>query len=355
MNRMAAGNLEPPRGLDARILIVDDQRTNIVVLSAILQTAGATNVATETSPHLVIDRVLNWQPDLVLLDLHMPGKSGYELLEELEAIDAPTLPMVIVVTADDTQEATRQALRLGANDLLIKPVDPAEMLLRIDQLLSMRFYQNRLRARSSQLESQVRLRTAELEAAHKETLARLAVAAEYRDDETGRHAQRVGMLAAVLAQEMGLDPRVVELMEAAAALHDVGKIGIPDNILLKPGSLTPAEFAVMQTHTTIGFNILKGSEVRLLRLAAKIALSHHERWDGEGYPQRLRGDSAPVVGRIVAVADAFDAMTHLRPYRRAMSIGDAAGEILKGADSQFDPRVVDAFQASLSRLGAVSV
>ncbi len=126
MNRMAAGNLEPPRGLDARILIVDDQRTNIVVLSAVLQTTGATNVATETSPHLVIDRVLNWQPDLVLLDLHMPGKSGYELLEELEAIDAPTLPMVIVVTADDTQEATRQALRLGANDLLIKPLADTE-------------------------------------------------------------------------------------------------------------------------------------------------------------------------------------------------------------------------------------
>jgi len=196
---------------------------------------------------------------------------------------------------------------------------------------------------NASLKEKVRERTQELEKAHLEMLDRLAVATEFRDDGTGRHIRRVGHMAAVLARDLDLPPHRVELIKRAAPLHDVGKIGIPDRILLKPGTLTPEEFEVVKTHTTIGARILAGGKFALLRMAEEITLSHHERWDGTGYPGGLRGEAIPLSGRIVAVADAFDALTSPRSYRRARSVEEAVVAIKRGAGTQFDPKVVDAF------------
>ena len=193
------------------------------------------------------------------------------------------------------------------------------------------------------LEERVRERTQELEATHLEMLDRLAVAAEFRDDATGQHIKRVGQMSAILAQSLGLSKNQVELIQRAAPLHDVGKIGIPDRILLKPGTLIPEEFEVIKTHTTIGARILAGGRFALLRMAEEIALTHHERWDGTGYPQGLKGEAIPLPGRIVALADAFDALTSPRSYKKAQSVEAAVVAIKRGAGTQFDPRVVDAF------------
>ena len=202
-----------------------------------------------------------------------------------------------------------------------------------------------VQAQNAVLEERVRERTRELEEAHVEMLDRLAVAAEFRDDDTGQHIRRVGQMSAILARDLGLPRDQVELIRRAAPLHDVGKIGIPDRILLKPGKLTPEEFEVIKTHATIGARILSGGRFPLLKLAEEIALTHHERWDGTGYPHGLKGEAIPLSGRIVALADAFDALTAPRSYRKTRSVEEAVVTIQRAAGTQFDPRVVDTFMA----------
>ena len=236
----------------------------------------------------------------------------------------------------------RRALAAGAQDFISKPFDLAEVQLRIDNLLHARFLHLALREQNDALESQVRARTAELERAQRDIAERLARAADYRDDDTGRYIYRVGRMAALLAQELGWSPADVELIGQAAPLHDVGKIGIPDRILLKPGKLTPEEFERMKQHTTIGARLLAGSPIAVLQMARDIALRHHERWDGTGYAG-LAGTAIPLAARITTVVDVFDALTHRRPYKEPWPVEAAVEEIVRQSGRHFDPEIVSAF------------
>ena len=247
-----------------------------------------------------------------------------------------------MLTAESSAEAKLRALAAGATDFLTKPFDVSEATLRVANLLDRRFLHRTLENMNQTLEFRVRQRSEELESSYSEMLERLALAAEYRDDDTGGHIQRVGRTAALVARELGLPPDQVDLISRGAAMHDVGKIGIPDAILLKPGRLTPQEFEIVKTHTVIGARILAGSRSPLLKMAESIARSHHERWDGCGYAGLAR-EAIPLEARITAVSDTFDAMTSDRPYRGARSVEEAVTEIRDERGRQFDPDVVDAF------------
>lgn len=328
----------------ARILIVDDQLANVRLLDRLLRRAGYTALTGTTDPRRVMPLFSASEPDLVILDLHMPHLDGFALMQALgPAIPRDTYLPLLVMTADITPEAKQRALAMGAKDFLTKPFDTTETLLRIRNLLETRRLHLQLQRQNQTLEEKVEERTQELAAAQLEILERLALAAEYRDDDTGQHTQRVGRIAALLARALGWPAEQGELIGRAAPLHDLGKIGIPDWILLKPEKLTADEFARMQQHTNVGARILSGSRFPLLQLAEEIAHTHHERWDGAGYTGGLRGEAIPIAGRIVAVADVFDALTHERPYKRAWPVEEAVAEITRQSGSQFDPAVVEAF------------
>ncbi|HEX8465239.1 MAG TPA: HD domain-containing phosphohydrolase [Abditibacterium sp.] len=319
-----------------KILIVDDEKANVRLLEIILQQAGYTNVHSTTDARHARALFQGVRPDLVLLDLAMPHLDGFAVMGQLhEDMGDDPIP-ILVLTADAVATTRHRALKQGAKDFLTKPLDQIEVLLRINNLLEVRFH-------NVLLEARVKERTQDLEKAQLETLQRLALAAEYRDDDTGLHTKRVGLTAARIAQALELPPAQVDLIRRAAPLHDVGKIGISDTILLKPGKLTDEEFDTMKQHTTIGAKMLSGSTSPWLKLAEEIALSHHERWDGRGYPQKLSGEAIPLVSRIVAVADVFDALTHERPYKKAWPQNEAMAEIESQSGRQFDERVVKAF------------
>ncbi len=326
------------------ILAVDDEESNLLLLRLLLQRAGYTNVNGTTDPSRVPELFVETRPSLVLLDLHMPQMDGFELMERLGPMagERRSIPF-LVLTADVTEETRRRALSAGARDFLTKPLDRTELLLRVRNLLQVQQLQDRLYEQNANLETEVAERTRDLEQARLEVLDRLAIAAEYRDDATQQHASRLGRTSALLALGLGLPDREVELIRRATPLHDVGKIGVPDGILLKPGKLTDEEFERIKTHTTIGAEILSGSASPLLVMAERIALTHHEHWDGRGYPGGLAGEQIPLPGRIVAVADVFDALTHERPYKQPWPLHEAVAEILSHAGGQFDPDVVNAF------------
>jgi putative two-component system response regulator len=334
----APGHVKP-----ARILIIDDQEQNINLLRRILARAGYENIASTINPAEAGALKEQFQPDLVLLDLHMGDKDGFQVLEELitKPRRADHLP-VLMITADDSAEAKRRALALGAKDFVRKPFDSAEVLLRIRNLLETRFLYQTLRDQNSELEQKVAERTKELEESRLEVLERLAVAVEFRDDDTGNHTKRVAEVSATLAAAIGLPPATVELIRRAAPLHDIGKVAIPDNILLKAGPLTAPEFATMKTHTVIGAMMLQDGRSELVRVSQRIARSHHEWWDGSGYPDRTAKEAIPLEARIVAIADFLDALTHDRPYRPAWSLEDTLSEIAARAGIHFDPKVAGA-------------
>lgn len=339
---------------NARILVIDDEEPNVALLARILERAGCREYRTTTDPRDALPLFVEFRPDLVVLDLHMPHTDGFEILEGLaqHTTEGEYLP-VLVVSGNQEPDTRRRALASGAKDFLLKPFDVEEVLLRVRNLLETRRLHQALRSQNEILEERVRERTRELELARIETLERLARAAEYRDDATGQHTQRVGRSAALVARALGLPSEEVDLIRRAAPLHDLGKIAIPDSILLRPGRLSEAEFEIMRTHTRIGARILSGSQIPLLDVAATIALTHHERYDGLGYPDGLRGESIPLVGRIVAVADVFDALTHDRPYKAAWPVDRAIEEIERQAGTQLDPEVVEAFLRSLRRVGFI--
>jgi putative two-component system response regulator len=290
----------------------------------------------------------------------MPYLDGFMVMNQIKhRIAENTFLPIVILTADVTTETKQRALRKGAADFLFKPLDMAEVLLRIRNLLRTRILHVEVQNQNQVLEVRVHERTRELEEAHHailqhaaelqeaqiETIHRLALAAEYRDDDTGQHVQRVSQNSALIAAAMGWPEGEVELIRKASPLHDVGKIGIPDDILLKPGKLTPEEWTVMKSHTVIGAKILSGSRFPLLQMAEEIALTHHEKWDGSGYCPGLGGENIPLSGRIVAVADVFDALTHERPYKKAWLVSDALAEISSQSGRHFDPAVVEAFMA----------
>ena len=338
---------------DRRVLIIDDEPSNVRLLEEVLRAAGYTNIRGSTASPAVLQLYAEFRPDILLLDLHMPGLTGLEVMEQLrQVVRAGEFFPILMLTGDATAESKRRALSGGAKDFLSKPFDQAEVVARVRNLLETQTLYRHSQDQNRLLESQVRARTRDLEDARTEVLERLALAAEFRDDNTGRHTRRVGRTAALLARALGLPDDEVELIRLAAPLHDVGKIGIPDAILLKPGKLNPDELRVMQTHTLIGGRILGEGRSPLLRLAERVALTHHECWDGGGYPLGLRGDAIPLGGRIVSVADVFDALTHKRPYKPACRVDDAAAEIGRLSGRKFDPRVAAGF-LQLLRQGLV--
>ena len=327
----------------ARILIIDDQTANTLLLEGILEEEDYQAYRSITDSRQALPVFLEYQPDLILLDLQMPHLNGFDVMNQLRPrIPSDTFFPILVLTADINPETKRQALAEGATDFVTKPFDATEVILRIRNLLQTRALHRQLQNQNQLLDEKVRKRTAELEETQIEILERLALAAEYRDDDTGEHTQRVGQMSAQIAKALQLPQADVELIWRAAPLHDVGKIAIPDSILLKPGKLTPEEFEHMKTHTTLGAKMLSGGRFPLLQMAEEIALTHHEHWNGKGY-LGLAGESIPIAGRIVAVADVFDALTHERPYKKAWSYNDALAEIHRQNGGQFDPRIVEAF------------
>lgn len=327
-----------------RILIVEDEEANRVLLKSILHRAGFTQLSLLEDPRLLVERFASFQPDLIIIDQHMPPMTGLDAIGLLR----PHLPEyfpILMLTADVRPELRQKALESGAKDFLNKPVDRIEVELRIRNLLEARHFHQMLQEQNEQLEAMVSARTEQLELSQIEMLVRLAKAAEFRDDESGEHVWRVAHTSSLLARELGVAEDQVQLILRAARLHDVGKIGIPDGILLKPGKVTEAEYAVIKTHTTIGADLLSGGRTPLMQMAETVARTHHERWDGTGYPQGLAGKAIPLVARILAVADTFDALTHDRAHRRAVSVGEAVDEMVAQRGRQFDPEVVDAFLA----------
>lgn len=328
----------------ANVLIVDDQEYNVSLLERILGRAGFKNVYS-TMDSLQVERLLTEvNPDIILLDLHMPGMDGIATLKMIRRqSEADHYLPVLMLTADLTTEAKQQGLQAGVNDFLTKPYDRTEVILRITNLLRTRFLHNQLQQHNNLLEEKVWERTKELEQAQIEILQLLGRAAEYRDDMTGQHTQRVGELSGLIAERLGLSEQEASMIRIAAPLHDIGKIGIPDDILLKPGRFEHHEFERMKSHTSIGSSILEGSSFKLLKLAKFIAQSHHEKWDGSGYPQGLKGEEIPLEARIVALADFYDALTHERPYKRAWTSEETLAEIEAQRGEHFDPQLVDVF------------
>lgn len=340
---------------NSRILVVDDQAANVLLLEKVLSQAGYTQYKGITDSCSAIPVFEEFQPDLVILDLRMPGMDGFEVLRQLQIrIPQQSYLPIAILTAEMSQLAKQKALSLGAKDFITKPFDYTEVVLRIHSLLHTRLLHCELEQQNHILDQRVRERTRELEDAQVEILQRLALAAEYRDDATGQHTYRVGELAASLGRSMGFPEQRVEVLRQAAPLHDLGKIGIPDSILLKPGKLTAEEYEVIKGHTTIGAHMLSGSKFPVLQSAEQIALYHHEHWNGRGYRGK-KAEEIPVDARIVAIADTFDVLTHSRPYKRPWTVEDTIKEIKSNSGRQFDPQIVDRFLQMVHSNGLVAL
>lgn len=327
------------------IIIVDDNATNLLMLKMLVSRIEGCVPLTFDVPA----KALTWcdenSPDLILLDYMMPEMDGIEFLENLRAMPAKKEIPVIMVTADHESGVRQRALEAGANDFLTKPIDKPEFMARMKNTLALRRSQKQLANRAEWLGKEVRKALAEVELREQETILLLSKTAEYRDPETGAHIQRMSHYSALIARRLGWTDNETQLLFSAAPMHDIGKVGIPDNILLKPGRLDDAEMKIMQQHSNIGWDILQSHSEsnKLLELAAEIALSHHEKFDGSGYPNGLQGNDIPLSGRIVAVADVFDALTSVRPYKKAWDIDRAARFMREGSGRHFDPVCVQAF------------
>lgn len=333
---------EPGDTRHARILMMDDQELNVDALTRILERAGYKSIRSVTDPERFFSVFMEYSPDLILLDLHMPGRDGFSILHDLDPYLKQSFLPVLMLTGDASSEAKRRALSLGAKDFLSKPFDPGEAIVRIQNLLETRSLYLSLEHHNTVLEARVIQRTRELDKSQSEVLERLAGAAEFRDGETSRHTERVGHISGRIARQLGFGDAYSEMIQVAARLHDIGKIGIPDEILLKPAKLTAEEFSIMASHTVIGARILAGGSSEVVTLAERIALSHHERWDGSGYPHRTAGEEIPIEARIVAVADVLDALSNPRPYRDAWARESVLAYVQRGAGNHFDPCVVSA-------------
>jgi putative two-component system response regulator len=333
----------------SRILVVDDHLPNIELLESILGGSGYGNLRSTTDAREAILLFMEFEPDLAIVDLRMPQIDGYALIAQFRSLTpAGSYLPVLVLTADNSREAKQKALAIGANDFVIKPFDASEVLLRVHNLLHTRMLYRQILGQNRLLDERVRERTREVEESKLDILLRLAVAAEYRDDATGAHTRRVGSMSGLLAQTLGLSDSETRLIQLTAPVHDIGKIGIPDHILLKRGKLTREEFETIKSHVLIGGKILSRGKSPLLQMAESIALYHHERWDGAGYCGGLAAEWIPLPARIVAVADAFDALTHERPYKPAWTPAEAMAEIRRQRNRRYDARVVDALQKLIS-------
>jgi putative two-component system response regulator len=330
---------------NAEIVIVDDEPSVVRFLSRALQSAGYKAPQGFSDPLEACSYLEVADPDLITLDICMPGLDGYGVLDALGKKRSPdTFLPVLAISALDDFDSRQKAIKAGAKDFLVKPVAVNEFLLHVYALLDTRFLERRLKETYHVLENSARESISELGRAHVEIIERLARVAELRDDATGKHIYRVARLSALLAQELDLAPQEVELIMRAAPLHDVGKVAIEDKVLKKEGRFSPEEREVMRQHALLGAQLLSGGRSDLMKTAEQIAVCHHERWDGHGYPHGLAGEEIPLAARIVAVADAFDALTHERSYKEAWSVRESMAEMERERGAQFDPHVVDALQ-----------
>lgn len=333
-----------------RILIVDDEPDLCIIMCRWLQPEGyLCSIAHNANEALA--QIASQTFELVISDIMMPGRSGLELLKEIKKISPETA--VLMVTALDNRKIALEALHLGAFGYLIKPIDKNELFINVANSLERRTLSLISERYERELEEKVLERTALIRAREEEIFLRLVWASEYRDDDTGAHIKRIGLFSAELAKAIGWLPMDVDSIRITAPMHDVGKIGVPDSILLKPGKLSAEEFETIKTHTTIGASILDGSEIPLLLLAKSIALSHHEKWDGSGYPQGLRQDEIPLSARIVAISDVYDALMSDRIYRKALPEDKALSIMKEGRGTHFDPMVFDCFMDIIAQFRTI--
>lgn len=335
------------------ILIVEDNPTNLAVLCCILGKLEGCTVEAFTDGVSAHARALEIGFDLIVADQVMPGMTGTELICALRQNPAYQNVPMVVVTANEDRLVRHDAIFAGATDFLNKPIDPIELKARVRNLLALRQAQLDVEHRAEWLTREVASATQHLVLQEEEIIWRLARAIEYRDGGTGDHISRVATISRLIAEGLECDGFFIRTLYLAAPLHDVGKIGIPDDILSKPGKLTAEETATVRKHVVIGACILADGSTELIRVAARIAATHHERWDGNGYPNKLKGLQIPLEGRITAVADVFDALCSERPYKSAWTIEAAYEEISRGAGTQFDPACVAAFQAKWAEIVVV--
>lgn len=320
---------------NATILVVDDTPTNIDVLTGILSHSYRVKAALNGKVALKIAQSKN-KPDLILLDVMMPGMDGHEVCRQLKCnIETQSIP-VIFVTAMSEETDQKAGFELGAVDYITKPVNPSLVLARVKNHIA-------LYDQAKHLENIVRQRTAELDRSRFEIINRLGRAAEFKDNETGMHVIRVSWYSRLLAEKIGQSDEWCELLYNVAPMHDIGKIGIPDHILLKPGKLDDTEWEIMKKHAEYGADIIGDHSSPLLAMAHEVALSHHEKWDGSGYPHNLKGEEIPLSARIVAISDVYDALTSDRPYKKAWTEEAAISHIQEQSGKHFDPALVGSF------------
>lgn len=336
-----------------KILIVDDEPSNLKLLIRLLGHHGYADVSTLEDPRQVVNVFRQLRPDLILLDLNMPHLSGFEVLDQLKALSDPLLPPVVILTAQHGRDFVLEALSRGARDYICKPFDPSELVMRVQNLLDAHLAHRLLFDQKKTLEEMVAHQTRALRDTRLQVVQRLGRAAEYRDEETGNHILRMSHNSAFLARCMGWSDAQCELLLHASPMHDIGKIGIPDDILLKPGRLTTDEWEVMKTHAEIGAKLLDGDDSELMMMAKEIAWTHHEKWDGSGYPRGLRAEQIPMSGRIVALSDVFDALTSERPYKKAWDIERALDYIQENKARHFDPELTELFLSNTGEILAI--
>jgi len=329
--------------LKSRILIVDDKPANIALLDVILQGAGYTNVQSVSDPRLVRELHLKWRFDIILLDIRMPHMSGFDVMKELWEINEDDYLPVLVLSAQSDNDTRDRALEMGARDFVTKPFERVEVLNRIKNILEVRHLFVRRGWEKQAVEAEVRRRTQELVDTQLAFIRQLGRAGEYRDNETGMHVLRMSKSCEALALSLGFSSERAEMILHSSPMHDVGKIGIPDHVLLKPGKLDADEWEIMKTHVAIGGEILSHHPADIIRTAHTIAMTHHEKWDGSGYPNALVGEDIPEEGRIAALCDVFDSLTSERPYKKAWPIEEAIQFIKDNAGSHFDPNMATKF------------
>ncbi len=335
---------------DGKILIIDDEIGNVRVLERLLKGGNFRNIESVTDSRKAVDTYVQFRPDVIILDLKMPHYDGFEVMDQLKATERGTYLPILVLTAQREHPTRLRALESGAKDFLTKPFEMMEALTRVRNMLEVRLLHNQVREHNKSLETKVQERTQELEETRMEIIHRLGRAAEYRDNNTGMHVIRMSHYCYHLAREAGMSEEESHLLLQASPMHDVGKIGVPDQILMKTGELTEEEWEIMKLHPIIGAEILSGSKSQLLQMAETICMTHQERWNGSGYPLGLEGEEIPLVGRIVALCDVFDALTTQRHYKAAFTPEEAMRMIEDAKGIDFDPELVEAFQRILPQI-----
>ena len=340
----------------AKILVVDDEPKNVRLLEANLIPCGY-DIVTAFDGEEALRKIAAEDIDIILLDVMMPKINGFEVTKKLKSDDKTKLIPVVLVTALSGIQDRVKGIDAGCDDFLSKPVEKTELLARVKSLLMVKAYHDHMQNYERELEIEVTKKTEEIQLtlnrvndAHIETIYRLSRAAEYKDEHTGAHIKRISNYAAAIAEKMGLEEHAVKEILWATPMHDIGKIGIPDHILLKPGKLDPDEWVIMKQHCAIGAEILADSEADFIKLAEIIAMTHHEKWDGRGYPRGLKGKDIPLAGRICAIADVFDALTTKRLYKEEFPIKESFAIIMERREKSFDPEIVDAFFDILDKI-----